>query len=289
MTAVAQTGRVAPGKPIGVLCFGGDLPVELAARALQANQPVFMVGFRGFANPAIETYPHVWVKLGQIGRFFRVLRQNAIERIVIVGALTRPSVRDLSLDWLGLWDLPRIIRMLRAGGDDSTLRRVVGYIEDRGVSVLGVSDIAPELLAGEGQLGRVAVGAEQENVAVGLALLDALSPFDIGQACIVLDRRPVAVEGVEGTDAMIRRVAELRSNGRLRVKGSRGVMVKAAKRDQDLRVDLPTIGPRTIELAAEAKLAGVAVEAGKALIADRAETLKLADRLGLFVVGVRRV
>lgn len=103
-----------------------------------------------------------------------------------------------------------------------------------------------------------------------------------------MDHRPVAVEGVEGTDAMIRRVADLRASGRLRVKGRRGVMVKAAKRDQDLRVDLPTIGPRTIELAAEAQLAGVAIEAGRSLIADRTETLALADRLGLFIVGTRR-
>ena len=129
---------------------------------------------------------------------------------------------------------------------------------------------------------------ESANAAIGLAVLDALSAFDVGQACVVLDGRPVAIEGAEGTDAMIARVAELRANGRLRVDGARGVLVKAAKRNQDLRVDLPTIGPRTIELAAQAKLAGVAIEAGRSLIADRASTLALADKLGLFAFGLRR-
>lgn len=289
MTQIALSAKNGKPPPIGVASFGGSLPLEFADRAARAGQPVFMIGFRGFADPAIERWPHEWVKLGQIGRFFRVLRRNAIERVVIIGALTRPALRDLSLDWRGLWDLPQIMRILRGGGDDSALRKVVRYIEDQGVVVLGVSDIAPDLLAGEGTQGRIAIAEEERrNAAIGFAVIDALSAFDVGQACIVLDGRPIAIEGVEGTDAMIRRVADLRANGRLRVDGRRGVLVKAAKRTQDLRVDLPTIGPRTIELAAEAKLAGIAIEAGKSLIVERASTLAFADRLGLFIVGSRR-
>lgn len=279
------------GKPplIGVASFSGSLPMELADHAERSGQSIFMIGFRGFTDPAIERWPHAWVKLGQIGRFFRVLRRNAIDRVVIIGALTRPALRDLSFDWRGLRDLPRIVRILRGGGDDSALRKVVRYIEDQGIAVVGISDIAPDLLTGEGKQGRVDIAqAERGNIAIGFAVLEALSAFDVGQACIVLDGRPIAIEGAEGTDAMIRRVAELRASGRLRVDGRRGVLVKAPKRDQDLRVDLPTIGPRTIELAAEARLAGIAVEAGRTLIAERASALERADHLGLFVVGTPR-
>lgn len=289
MSAPAEPPGAASIKPIGIVCFGGDLPMELAASARSRGIPIFAVAFRGFARADIEELPHTWVKLGQLGRFFRVLRQQAIDRIVIVGSLTRPNLRDLSLDWRGVWDLPRIARMLRAGGDDNALRRIVRYIEDQGVTVLGVSDLAPDLLAGVGQLGRIAPSErERANARIGVAVLDALSAFDVGQACVVLDGRPVAIEGAEGTDAMIARVAELRASGRLRVEGARGVLVKAAKRNQDLRVDLPTIGPRTIELAAQAKLAGVAIEAGRSLIADRASALALADKLGLFALGLQR-
>ncbi len=289
MTAAAA-GPAAGGRgPLGVLCFGGDLPLRVADAARASGEEVFVVAFRGFAAPALERYPHEWVRLGRMGHLLRALRRRAVRRIAIVGAIARPSLRDLSIDWTGLLLLPRAVRMLRGGGDDRVLRTIVGYFESKGLDVIGVSDIAPGLLAGEGLLGGDGPSAaEGDNARVGLALLDALSAFDAGQACVVLDGRPVAIEGAEGTDAMIRRVAEMRSNGRLKVQGRRGVLVKAAKRGQDLRVDLPTIGPRTIELAAEAKLAGVAVEAGRTLIADREESAALAARHGLFLVGLAR-
>jgi DUF1009 family protein len=275
--------------PIGILCFGGDLPAGVAAHAEARGHRVFAIAFQGFASKSVERFPHAWVKLGQIGRFFRVLRSQSIRRIVIVGALTRPALRDLSFDWKGIRDIPRILRALRAGGDDSALRKAVSYFEDHGLTVMPVSEVAPELLAGEGQLGRIgASDKELANLRIGVAVLDALSAFDVGQACIVLDGRPVAIEGAEGTDGVITRVAELRAGGRLRVSGARGVLIKAAKRGQDLRVDMPTIGPRTVELAAKARLAGVAIEAGKGLIADRDACLALADRHGLFVVGFSR-
>ncbi|MET0605040.1 MAG: UDP-2,3-diacylglucosamine diphosphatase LpxI [Beijerinckiaceae bacterium] len=279
----------AAGGPIGVLCFSGDLPTSVAGFARERGHDVFIIAFRGFASRAVEGFPHTWVKLGQLGRLFRVMRGRSIRRIVIVGALTRPHLRDLSLDWKGLRDIPSILRTLRAGGDDSVLRSAVRYFEDHGLQVMAVSDVAPELLAAEGQLGAIAPDAKElSNLRIGMGVLDALSSFDAGQACVVLDGRPVAIEGAEGTDGMIVRVSELRANGRLRVSGPRGVLVKAAKRGQDLRVDLPTIGPRTIELAAKAQLAGVAIEAGKSLIAEREACLALADRLGLFVLGVAR-
>ncbi|WP_342362383.1 LpxI family protein [Terrarubrum flagellatum] len=282
----AESGREGP---IGVLCFGGDLPLAVAEATRARGRDVFTIGFRGHAGSEIERFPHAWVKLGQIGRFFRLVRQHAIRRIIIVGAITRPALRDLSLDWRGVWDIPRIVRMLRGGGDDNALRAIIAYFEENGLTVLGISEIAPELLAAAGDLGSVRLSEdERANAAIGLAVLDALSPFDAGQACVVIDGRPVAIEGAEGTDAMIARVAEMRANGRLRLQGRCGVLVKAAKKGQDLRVDLPTIGPRTIENALAAQLAGVAVESGKSLIADRENCLATADRAGIAVVGLSR-
>ncbi len=121
---------------------------------------------------------------------------------------------------------------------------------------------------------------------IGLALLAAISPFDCGQAAVIIDRRPVAVEGIEGTDAMLDRVAELRRSRRLRVKGTRGVLVKAPKRGQDMRADMPVIGPETLRRVSEAGLAGIMVEAGAVLVAGLAETRLAADQAGLFVEGV---
>jgi UDP-2,3-diacylglucosamine hydrolase len=117
-------------------------------------------------------------------------------------------------------------------------------------------------------------------------LLRALSPFDIGQAAVVIDGHVVAVEDIEGTDGLLARVARLREQGRIRSPEKRGVLVKAPKSGQDLRYDLPTTGPRTIEGVATAKLAGLAVVAGNTLVVEPQAMIEAADRAGLFVTGV---
>jgi DUF1009 family protein len=117
-------------------------------------------------------------------------------------------------------------------------------------------------------------------------VLAALSPFDIGQAAIVIDGHVVAVEDIEGTDGLLARVTQLRSEGRIRAKAARGVLVKVPKSGQDLRFDLPTIGPKTIEGAVKAELAGVAVAAGHTIVVEPQAMIEAADAAGLFVVGL---
>jgi DUF1009 family protein len=152
--------------------------------------------------------------------------------------------------------------------------------------VLPIAEVAPSLLAPEGQVGAVAVAADETgDLALGREVLGAVSRFDIGQAVVVIGGRVVALEAAEGTDAMLARVAALRRDGRVRAGKRRGVLVKMAKRGQDLRTDLPVIGADTVENAAAAGLAGIAVEAGRTLIAERPATVAAADRAGLFVVG----
>jgi DUF1009 family protein len=117
-------------------------------------------------------------------------------------------------------------------------------------------------------------------------MLRALSPFDVGQAVVVIDGHVVGVEGIEGTDALLARIAQLRANGRIRARAQRGVLVKAPKHGQDLRYDLPTLGPQTIENAAVAGLAGLAVVAGNTLVAEPQALVGEADASNLFVVGL---
>jgi DUF1009 family protein len=139
---------------------------------------------------------------------------------------------------------------------------------------------------GLGRLGSRAPGAiEQAEIVRALGVLEANSPFDVGQAAVVAGDQVIAIEGPEGTDAMLARVAEMRRNGRLRT--AAGVLVKAPKAGQDRRVDLPSIGPKTIKGAAEAGLAGIAVLAGSSIVAEPDRFAGDADRAGIFVVGVR--
>jgi DUF1009 family protein len=282
---LAPKGEPAP--PIALICAGGGLPALVARQAIARGRRLFLIGFEGLASPEIASFDHAWVKLGRIGELDSLLKGRGITRIALVGALNRPRFSDLSLDFGTVKKIPALLQVLAGGGDDSLLRRLIGFVEGNGYTVIGVNEVAPELVIGAGALG---AGQPSERARadgqIGLALLAAMSPFDCGQATVVIDRRPVAVEGVEGTDAMLARVADLRASRRLRIKGKRGVLVKAPKRGQDMRVDMPVIGPETLRNVAAAGLAGIVVEAGAVLVAGLAETRAAADREGLFIEGV---
>jgi DUF1009 family protein len=272
-------------RPLAILCGGGGFPLEVA-RAAQANgRAPFIVGVVGSCDPAIEAFPHVWVHLGQVGKTFGALKERAIADVAFVGAMARPEFADLRFDWGALKRAPELAQLFR-GGDNRLLVGIAGIFEREGLRVVGVHEIAPQLLAPAGPIGARAASPEAEaDARVGAALLAALSPFDVGQGVVVANARVVAVEAAEGTDAMLARVADLRASRRLRFHGPAGVFVKAPKRDQDLRLDMPAVGVKTIEAAKRAQLQGVALAAGQVLVADRQAVSRAADEAGLFVVG----
>jgi DUF1009 family protein len=206
--------------------------------------------------------------------------------VVLIGSVVRPAIWKIRPDFKTLRLLPRIVGLLR-GGDNRLLKGVAAIFEEHGFRLVGAHEIAPDILMPEGLLGRERPTAgDQADIATALALLEATSPFDVGQAVVVADTRVLAIEAAEGTDRMLARIAELRQGGRI-ADARRGVLVKAAKRGQDRRVDLPSIGPRTVEGAARAGLAGIAVVSGSTIIAEAGLTGAAADRERLFVIGVR--
>jgi DUF1009 family protein len=167
------------------------------------------------------------------------------------------------------------------------LSGIGGVLEREGFRLVGIRDVAPQLLMPVGCLTRAAPDADANaDIAKGRELLRALSPFDIGQGVVVIDGHVVAVEDIEGTDGLLARVARLRGEGRIRARAGRGVLVKAPKSGQDLRFDLPTTGLRTVEGAAAAGLAGIAAIAGHTIAADAQAMIEAADRAGLFVTGL---
>jgi DUF1009 family protein len=182
--------------------------------------------------------------------------------------------------------MPSVLKAFR-GGDDHLLSSVGRILERDGFRMVGIKDVAPDLLMPHGCLTRAAPdAAANADIARGREVLQALSPFDIGQAAIVVDGHVLGVEDIEGTDGLLARVARLRGEGRIRAKAGRGVLVKAPKSGQDLRFDLPTLGARTIEGATAAQLAGIAVVAGNTLVAEPQSMVDAADDAGLFVVGL---
>lgn len=269
---------------ICIIAGSGQLPIQVAASARAAGRPVFVAALRGHASP--QDFPELEVEsfgLGQLGGLIRALRLRGIGEACLIGGVIRPGLGDISPDF----GLVRYLPTLAAAfgkGDDGLLTGVIRILESEGLTIRSALDIAPDVVGREpGPLGSRRVSkADGEAIAMGLAVLEALSPFDVGQAVVIAEGRPVAIEGAEGTDGLLRRVADMRASGRL---GRRtgGVLVKAPKTGQDMRVDVPTIGPDTVRKAQEAALAGVAIAAGRVLIAEKADTVRLADELGLFI------
>lgn len=278
----------ASGKsPLGIVAGGGTLPFAVADAVVQQGRAPVLLALRGFCDAErVRSYRHHWIVLGQFGRIPRLLRQEGCIDVVLMGALVRPSLSEVRLDWFTVRNMPRLVRAFR-GGDDHLLVGVARLFEAEGFRLVGAADVAPNLTMPEGVITRnrpdpVALA----DAAKGVALLRAISPFDVGQAAVVIEGNVVAVEDIGGTDALLVRVARLRDDGRLRTTPGRGVLVKAPKTGQDLRFDMPTLGPRTVEGASAAQLAGIAVAAGRTLLAEPQAVTEAADRAGLFVAGI---
>lgn len=274
------------GAPIAIIAGGGRMPLYLAEQLVERGREFFVVMLKGDADPALTTHDHIQVDTAQPGRLAKALRERGIEEVVMAGSVHgRPDISRFRPDWTTLRLIGRILPALRKG-DDALLRAVIGMMEETGVKVVGAHEIVPDLLAPIGPLGSLAVtGAERQPIEVGIQAASLLGAVDAGQGVVVIGRRVVALEGAEGTDAMLKRVADLRDSGRLSAKKG-GVLVKLRKPGQDMRVDLPTIGPQTVHNAAAAKLAGIAVHGENTLIMDRQATVEIADTAGLFVVGL---
>jgi DUF1009 family protein len=274
------------GTPLALICGGGTIPPVVAAAVAARGRRVVVFALRGWADPAfVANHAHHWIALGQVGRFFRLVEAEGCQDVAFIGTLLRPALRDIRLDWMTLRLLPRVIGFFR-GGDDRLLSGVGALLEERGLRLVGAHEVAPEILMPAGQATQRAPSErDHADIARSIEVLAAMGPLDVGQAVVVADGYVVAVEAAEGTDAMLERVAALRTSGRLKTRPGVGVLVKTPKRGQDRRFDLPTIGPRTIEGVAAAGLAGLAIAAGGAIVAEPGDTVRLADRRNLFMFG----
>ena len=279
----------APGRdPLAIICGGGSFPGAVAdAVARRGRRPV-MFAVRGWADPkVVERYDHHWIAIGQAGRFFRLVRAEHCRELLFIGTLLRPPLTQIRLDWQSVRLLPRMIRMLR-GGDDRLLSGVARLAEEGGLRVLGVQEMAPDIVVPDGVLGRYQPSPrDRADIALALAVIAALGPFDVGQAAVVADNHVLAVEAAEGTDNLLARIADLRRLGRVVTPSGVGVLVKAPKPGQDRRFDLPAIGPHTVEHVARAGLAGLAVAAGNTIVTEAADVVAAADRAKIFLLGVR--
>ena len=265
---------------LGIVAGGGRLPRIVADHAAAQGRSVRIAALSGHADPAtVAGYPHLWGALGQAGTLGEWLYHQGVRDLCLIGPVRRPAWSELVPDFHTAKFLASV--MPKALGDDGLLRAIKDKLESVGFRVIGAHEILGELVAPEGLLTRTEPHADHHrDIDLGIRHARAIGRLDIGQAVIVQSGLTLAVEAIEGTDAMLGRAADLRRQG------PGGVLVKLCKPQQDRRLDLPTIGIDTVRLACAAGLAGIVIEAGRTLIVDRDRTLACADEAGLFIQAI---
>jgi len=262
----------------GLIAGNGRFPILALEAARQLGHEVVAVAVKEEAWPEVERAAarcH-WISLGQLGKLIEVLKSEGIEQVVLAGQVKHAQIfSGIRPDW-------RLIKMLASLKEKNTaalIGGVVRVLEEEGIRVVDSTAFLKPLVAEEGVLTkRKPTREERADIEYGRRVAAALSDFDIGQSVAICERACVAVEAMEGTDAMLRRAAAL-------VNGRRLTLVKAARRREHLLFDVPVVGAATIPVMAETGTTALAVEAGRTLLLDREEMLKAADQAGVAVVG----
>jgi DUF1009 family protein len=270
-----------PSPKLGIIAGGGAAPRHLIDACQKLGRDYFVLCLEGQADKDLaKDLPHSWLHFGSGSKLKELSASEGLKELVMIGNVRRPSLTEIKPDWLALKVLTKVgLNML---GDDAFLRGLSKAIEEEaGVRIIGVQEVFADILTPKGQLGRHAPDAEDEkDIARGVEISRALGALDIGQAVIVQQGLVLGVEAIEGTDALIKRSADVRREG------PGGVLIKMPKPNQDNRFDLPTIGPETIVALKKAGLRGVATEAGRSLFIDRKAAIHIADDAGIFIVGL---
>lgn len=274
----------APGRErVGILAGTGRLPEIIADELARQGAPVFVIALAPETGSWIKSYPNEHVPVTHLSRIVRSLKSASVQTVVLAGGISvRPSLFSFRFDWMTIRQFPRLIRALMMG-DDGLLRTAVAWLSEQGFAVVGAHELVPSLLAPERVITLLAPD-EDDRADIDAAVAEAirLGASDLGQAAVAKSGAVIASETREGTRAMLKALARMMDGFQ-----RSGVLAKFSKPGQELRVDMPTIGPDTVEQAAAAGLAGIVVEAERSLILDREIVIARANALGIFVAGVR--
>lgn len=278
--------RMSARNALGIIAGGGALPIAIAEAVRDSGRAVFLLGISGMAEEAdLKPFPHAIAASGELGKQLDLLREAGCAEVTFAGRVPRPKLSELKLDAKGALALPRVLNAARHG-DDALMRSILEIFEKGGFRVIGTEKAAAGLLAPEGCLGRIEPSdQDRADMAKAFDIVRLLGVHDVGQAAVVCEGVALAVEAAEGTDAMLRRVAQMPEALRGTSSARKGVLVKSPKPHQERRVDLPVIGKTTLELAAEAGLKGIAVQAAGALVLQREALVRAADDAGMFLFG----
>jgi UDP-2,3-diacylglucosamine hydrolase len=281
VSTVASLPQVSDGERIGLIAGNGRFPIIFADNARKLGYHVSAVAHEGETEPELAS--HVdrihWIKIGQLSKLIKAFKEDRVHQAVMLGGIkkthvfttVRPDFRTLAMATrLALWK------------DDDILREFAKELEQEGIAICESTFGLEGILVEEGLLtARTPTEKEWEDIRYGWDVAHDIGRLDIGQCVVIKDRVVVAVEAVEGTDGAIKRGGELAKEG--------AVVVKRSKPQQDLRFDLPAVGPRTIEVMASVKASVLAVEAGRTILLDREIMLDQARSARIAIVGIAKV
>lgn len=271
---------------IAIIAGNGKLPAEIFQEMNRLGQNPLLIGISGEIDDSLAKSAKECLTYGQLGRLFEFLKNEGISHVIFAGGINRrPDFKSMKMDLVTLKDVPILLKIVM-GGDNSVLSKISEYFAKKNVQVIGAHEVVPSLLAPKGKIaGKVSLKSAKSVIEIAFHAAKQIGAMDAGQASVAEDGRVIALEAAEGTDAMIRRVQDLRKTGRISKKPTLGVLAKTMKPDQDMRADLPAIGPETVRSVAEAGLKGIVIEAGHSFILEKSKTLKLAAEKGIFIAG----
>ncbi len=266
---------------VGIIAGSGDLPLSLAKSLRKNGQDPYLLLVKGEAEPSdYSDFPHEVIAITKIGKFLKSLKRENCKKVTLAGPVARPDFKNIFPDMEGLKLLTRIGTSL-SKGDDGLMRSISSYIEEKGFHLVGAHELNESFLADPGVAGAIKPNEEDlSDIKEGVRVVKALGSLDIGQAAVIRDGYVLGVEAAEGTEKLVERCSEFAWDK------PAGVLVKIAKPGQDLRADMPTIGPNTITQVSKAGLRGVAIEAERCLIVQKEEVIRLADAANLFIYVV---
>lgn len=267
---------------VGLIAGDGSFPLEVAKSISQKNKEIFIIAIKGSASKDIERYPHLWIRIGQIGRAIKALKENNCKELILIGGVKKPNVWLLRPDFGALKLFFKLI-ILPIKGDASILKTLLNFLEkDNKFKVVGAEKYISYLLMSKGLIAGEKIN-KQANIDIDIAVENCknIGSKDIGQACVVVNGQIIASEDSSGTDKMLRGIIskEIRFH-------NEGVLVKLAKPIQDRRVDLPAIGMQTIKLAKEIGLCGIAIEEKSSFISNKERVIKFANKNNIFIFGL---
>ncbi len=274
---------------VGLIAGSGDLPLAVLEGCAASDTELHVIALRGTPTHLPAGMIAKTLDPAKLGKITRNFKRAGCTHICMAGNVSRPDFSALKPDLKGLRHLPSVLRAAKRG-DDALLSTIVASFENDGFQIIAPQDLCAHIVMPDGFLGQMQMSVEhKDDSEKACRIARQIGALDIGQAAVVCDGLVLAVEAQEGTDAMLRRVAALPETLRGTAAARKGVLAKMIKPGQETRVDLPSIGITTIELADAAGLAGIVTEGGGSFVFSRDEVARQADALGMFVAGLPSV